>query len=154
MRAQLIAAFFSIASIMGVSSPAVAQQQLSASDTALVQGYVLTVDKMKRYVAADAAIKHDKGLKPELAHEMAAASASGGELRPSVLLARLKRQPVTMSYYRAQGLSDVDAVVFPVVVVDSMLVGAQPSLSKQLPATPAQIAFVKAHRAELEKIGD
>jgi hypothetical protein len=62
--------------------------------------------------------------------------------------------PEAMAIFRKHGLTAHDAVLMPFVLLDAGMVALYPTSAASLSdrTSPAQIAFYKAHQAELQKI--
>jgi hypothetical protein len=62
--------------------------------------------------------------------------------------------PVLAALYRKHGLTATDVVIMPAVLISAGIAAQFPSLAAKVSnqTSPAQIAFYKAHEAELHKI--
>ncbi|MFL5297543.1 MAG: hypothetical protein ACJ798_14275 [Phenylobacterium sp.] len=120
----------------------------SPADTAALKAYVLTTDKVQRYGAALQMMRKDQAAHPELRKEEEVADDEPGRTLAD-LLAKLKRHPQLAAYYHKAGLSDLDAVMVPIVSMNAAVAAQMPAAAAKLPVTPAQIEFAKAHGKEL-----
>jgi hypothetical protein len=131
-----------------MAAPALADMTYSAADKAVVKGYVLTEGKLARFLAATRAMKRDKRTNAALAREM----SSGHATTLAALHAAARTHPISMGYYTKAGLSENDAILIPVAMSNAMVVSMAPQLGGQLPTTSAQIAFTKAHMAQMKEL--
>ena len=139
-----------IAGLALAIAPADAQSiTYTQADRATLRAYVLTMDKLERYGKANDAITRDAPTSPALQHEL---SIKQSPSSLTDMLAVVQRHPLTLAYFHKVGLSDRDAILLPLVVINASVVSAQPNLAAELPTTPAQIAFVKAHYADLKNL--
>jgi hypothetical protein len=67
---------------------------------------------------------------------------------------RLADIPPLAALYRKHGLTATDVVIMPAVLLSAGMAAQMPSLASKFSdqTSPAQIAFYKAHAAELQKI--
>jgi hypothetical protein len=137
-----------IASVVILSaSTASADITYSPSEAATVRGYVLTEDKVQRFISAMDAIKAAQGANSALRKE---AQGNAGAVSLTALMARAKSKPATMAYFTKAGLSTTDAVLIPAAIVDAEFNIAAPATAKAYPASAAQIVYVKAHAKQIE----
>src|SRR5438045_281074 len=120
----------------------------SPADTAALKAYVLTTDKVQRYGAALQMMRKDQAANAGLRKEEELADDEPGRTLAD-LLAKLKRHPQLAAYYHKAGLSDLDAVMIPMVAMNAAVAAQMPAAAAKLPVTSAQIEFAKAHGKEL-----
>jgi hypothetical protein len=136
-------------SILAAPLGSLAQMKYSPADAALVKSYTLTDDKVHRWIQANRSIQHDRRSNAALEAE------NKDKDQPATfqaMMAMIKHEPVSMSYFHKVGLSDSDAVLIPAALSNAMIVAAAPNLGAQLPTTPAQINYVKTHPAEMKAL--
>jgi hypothetical protein len=102
---------------------------------------------VQRFISASAAIKAAKPSDRVLQKE---AESGGASVSLSALMAMAKAKPATMAYYRKAGLSEADAVLIPVAIADAELVMGVPAAAKEYPTSPAHMAYVKTHAAQIQ----
>lgn len=123
-----------------------------ASEPSL-RDYLPTMAKARAFDAAEAqaaaALKKD----PTLAAEADAAGDEAGDTA-SALRAKFDRHPRLYAFFAAQGLSKDDAVLLPLTLMNACSVAQMPSLQAKMAdvVSPQQVAFCKAHLAELQKL--
>lgn len=128
-----------------------AGSDFSPADAAAMKSYVLTTDKLQRYGQAMQMMRKDQAAHPGLQKEVAAADNEPSRTVAD-LLAKLKRHPQLTAYYHKAGLSDLDAIMIPIVAMNASVAAQMPSTAAKLPVSPGQIEFAKAHRKELSML--
>jgi hypothetical protein len=123
----------------------------SPADAAAMKAYVLTTDKVQRYGSALEMMRKDAASHPGLKKEGDLAEDEPSRTVAD-LLAKLKRHPQLAAYYHKAGLSDLDAIMIPIVAMNASVAAQMPATAAKLPVTPAQIEFAKAHRKELSML--
>jgi hypothetical protein len=126
---------------------------LPAADAAKMHAYTLTMDKIRKYqtamIAFNKAVVADASLKAE-----AEKSASEHDPNLDATEAKMLRYPRLMAFFTKAGLNANDVAVLPLVLMSASVAAQYPasaaSLAKE--TSPAQIAFCKAHQAELAKM--
>jgi hypothetical protein len=135
-----------------VSGTALAAADLSPADKAAMHNYTLSMDKVKDMQAAmddaNAQMAKDPSLKAQ------AETAGNDSKTLAEEIARVQANPKLMAIYARHRLSATDAVVMPFVLMYAGTAVAYPSTAAKLSdeLSPAQIAFFKAHQAELKKM--
>ena len=130
-------------------APAAQAQDFSAADKAALKTYVLTAAKVNGFIAGStalaAAVKMSDALAADTADMENQPSDTLGQLRANV-----SGHPRVFAYYQRQGLSVDDAVLLPLVLFSA---GAAAEFPGQLAdvVSPAQVAFVKANAALMER---
>ncbi|HEX2590940.1 MAG TPA: hypothetical protein VHL34_05570 [Rhizomicrobium sp.] len=146
MNKHILAGLF--ASALLAATPAFAKDDLSAADLASLKSYTLSMDKLNAMQAANDEIAKVPGL-AEKAHHVGDNAKSIAEME-----AHFNALTQAAAIYKKHGLSAHDAVVMPFAVMDAGMVVMYPSAAKSLGdrTSPAQVAFYKAHQAEIKKI--
>ena len=118
-----------------------------------LRGYVLTMDKVKHFgaavQAAGAAMNSDPSLKAE-AHQI----GGGPQATLAQIETNLKNHPRVMAFYARQGLNELDAIAIPITLIGACMAAQAPQLAAKMAnrVSDAQIAFCKAHLAELRQM--
>ncbi len=136
-----------IAAALVFASPALAKNDLSPADLAALKGYTLSMDKVNAMQAAmDEAKKSGK----------AAQLHSTGDNAKTIaeMEARLNAMPGAAAIFAKHGLTAHDVVVMPFALMDAGMCVLYPAAAPKLAdrVSPAQIAFYKQHKAELDKV--
>lgn len=141
-----------MAAVVAAALLAVAGPVLASQDDAALRSYVLTSDKLQRYGALSATLKHEGARDPALRAEMkTAGDASGGTLTTAV--AAMRRHPVLLGYIHRAGLTEQDMVLIPLTVMGAtMAQQLSPAQRKTYPVSPASIDFVEHHKAEVAAV--
>jgi hypothetical protein len=143
---RLIAA---VALVLGLAAPLAVWSEPSAADNKVTRGYVLTLDLVKRYAVSVRALKaaeaHDPALKAE-----ATASENEPEAPVAAIAARLKRHPKIYAFFQANGLSETDATLIGVVLIQAAFASGEKDLSAFPGVSPQQVAFMRQHEAQLK----
>lgn len=145
MKRFLLAALLALAPTI-----ALAADNLSPADLKKLHDYTLSMDKIMAMQAVMNDIKgaHDPSLQKQ-ASAIGDSSQSLGEME-----AKLKGNAKLWAFYAKHGLSPDDAVVMPFVIMSAGVAAQYPQAAGKLAdqTLPAQIAFFKAHQAELNKL--
>ena len=147
MNKSVIATLFAAA--LTATSPAFAKGgDLDAASLNALKSYNLSMDKINAMGEAYADLAKVPGLKDRSGH------IGDNAKTMAEMEAHLAAVPEAMAIFRKHGLSAHDAVVMPFALMDAGMVVAYPSAAASLAdrTSPAQIAFYKAHEAELKKI--
>jgi hypothetical protein len=136
-----------------LAATSVSAGDLSPADAAIMRNYTLSMDKIRKYQSAMEAFNKAAAADPSLKTE---AEKSGEEHDPTLAAteAKMMRHPRLMAFFTKQGLNANDVAVLPLVLMSASVAAQYPvSAPKLAPETsPAQIAFCKAHQAELAKM--
>ena len=142
----------------GTARPLVAEHgiALSPSERAEATGYVLSIDKARPFVVPGADLTRRLAADP--AFHAATADVAGQGL--TVQAARLERVPQAAAALHAARFTTHDYAVGSRAFRDALMVAGMqargsaipPEMDAMFPASPAQVAFVTAHRAELDVI--
>jgi hypothetical protein len=134
-----------------VSGTAYAAGDLAPADKKAMHDYTLSMDKVKAMQAAmdefNAAAAKDPSLKTQ--------TKSVGDDSKSIaeMEGRFQSNPRLMAIYGRHGITAHDAVVMPFVLMYAGMIAQYPTAGAKLSdeTSPAQVAFFKAHDAELKK---
>jgi hypothetical protein len=134
--------------VLSASTVAFAKgDDLSPADLNALKSYSLSMDKIKAMQAAmDDAQKAGMGQK---VHSVGDDSKSLADME-----AKMKATPGAMAIFSKHSLTAHDAVVMPFALMDAGMCVLYPSAAPKLAdrVSPAQIAFYKQHKAELDKM--
>ena len=134
--------------LFGLVAVPLAPAAAADADEIAVRNYVLSLDKVNRYIAATEALAKAVESDPALAAEQEAAEQEPGdtiaELRATVV-----RHPKLLAFFRQQGLSVDDAILLPFAIVNAMIVAETGIAIAEV--NPAHVAFVKQNKALLEQ---
>ena len=119
----------------------------SQADLKLLQGYTLTLDKLKHFSAADKALYDASAKDATLKAEIDKMADEEPQATLADLQAKLTRHPRVAGFYRKEGLSDQEAIVIPLATMDALTQIQTPQVAL---ASPGQLDFVRQHRAEIE----
>lgn len=116
------------------------------ADDAATRAYVLTMPKLQGYARAGKALQASRD--PAVKAEM---QKLDGLLDHGIgpALAKMRGAPHVEALLRAAGSSDTDFVMVPTVLLGASMAAASPASAKSMPVSPANIAFVKQHGAEI-----
>lgn len=138
---------------MLTSAPALAgKPAISAADVQSMSGYALSMDTLGKYARAiaamDAACKDDRRLQ-EQAEE--SAMHPGESLEQAIK--RVGKSPLVARYFQPAGLEARDVVLLPIVLIGAGAVVEMGADASKLPGlSAAQVAFYRAHQAELKRM--
>ena len=118
------------------------------ADDLAIRNYVLTVDKVTRYAAANAAYMKALESDPSLAAEQEAAEQEPGDTIAD-LRAIMLRHPKLLAFFRQQGLTPDDTILLPLAIVNAAIVAE--TGTALVDVNPAHVAFVKQNKALIEK---
>jgi hypothetical protein len=115
------------------------------ADAKLIQSYVLTMEKVRALADAEAEARQDP---TAWSHRPAETDSL------STIEIELQGNADTMKIFARHGLSAADVVLIPVVLDFAGQAARDPKAAAKnnLPVSPEQIAFAKAHQAELQAI--
>jgi hypothetical protein len=138
-----------LAAVVAISAPTALAKgsDMSPADLSALKGYALSMDKINAMQAAMDEAK--KSGKEGQMHSVGDDSKSLADME-----GKIKAMPGAMAIFAKHGLSAHDVVVMPFALMDAGMCVAYPSAAPKLAdrVSPAQIAFYKAHKAELEKM--
>ena len=141
--AALVAAIFTCLSV-----PVLAKGgDMPPADLNALKSYSLSMDKINGMQAA-----MDDARKSGMDKNMT--SSSGDAKSIAEMEARIKAMPGAMAIFSKHGLTAHDVVVMPFALMDAGMCVIYPSAAPKLAdrVSPAQIAFYKQHKAELDKM--
>jgi len=134
---------------LSVSTSAFAKgDDMSPADLNALKSYSLSMDKIKAMQAAmDEASKM-----PVMEKQMHGVGDDAKSI--AEMEAKLNAMPQAAALYKKHGLSAHDAVVMPFALMDAGMCVLYPSAAPKLAdrVSPAQVAFYKQHKAELDKM--
>ncbi|MBV9044943.1 MAG: hypothetical protein JO348_14270 [Alphaproteobacteria bacterium] len=147
MHKLVLAGLF--ATVVLASPPALARGNLDAASLNALKNYSLSMDKIEALGAAYAEMARVPGLKDKSSH------VGDNAKTLAEMEARLTSLPEAMAIFKKHGLTAHDAVTMPFALMDAGMVAAYPAAATRLSdrTSAAQIAFYKAHEAELKKLG-
>jgi hypothetical protein len=134
-----------------VSGTAYAADDLSPADKKAMHDYTLSMDKVKAMQAAmddfNATAAKDPSLKAQT-------KSVGDSKSIADMEGRFQSNSRLMAIYSRHGISAHDAVVMPFVLMYAGMIVSYPTAGAKLSdeTSPAQVAFFKAHQAELKKM--
>ncbi|MGA9794800.1 MAG: hypothetical protein WBQ17_04605 [Rhizomicrobium sp.] len=133
------------------SGAAQAGGDLSPADNKALHDYTLSMDKIRAMQAAQVELKQLVKSDPALSK---LADDTDDSANLTQLEAKLNSMPKLAAVYRKHGLTAADAILMPLTLMGASVAVQYPSAAAKLAAqtSPAQIAFVKAHAAELKKM--
>jgi hypothetical protein len=119
-------------------------------DIAAQRAVVLSMDLINRWADSVRAMKAAQAKDSSLQEEVGQIEGGGDQAQPpSVAIANLKAHPRVYAFFKANKLTESDAVLVGVALIDAAFAAGEKDLSAFPGVTPAQVAFVKAHDAEL-----
>jgi hypothetical protein len=150
MKFARVAGLSGLLLLSGVAAQA---GDLPPADAAKMRAYTLTMDKIRKYQSAMNDFSKAEAAHPDLKAE---ADKAGDEHDPNLEAteAKMMRHPRLMAFFTKYGLTANDVAVLPLVLMSASVAAQYPASAPKLaPETsPAQIAFCKAHQAELAKM--
>ncbi|HTT99387.1 MAG TPA: hypothetical protein VMF58_15165 [Rhizomicrobium sp.] len=144
----LSGAALAAALVLSASSAVFAKgADISPADLAQLKSYTLSMAKIQGMQAA-----MDDAKKSGMDKKMANSNDNSQSL--AEMETRIKAMPGAMAIFARHGLTAHDVVVMPFALMDAGMCVAYPSAAPKLAdrVSPAQIAFYKAHKADLEKM--
>jgi len=145
MRMIACAAF---AAALLTSVPVLAKgSDKSPADLSALKSYSLSMDKITAMQSA-----MDEAQKSGMGQKMRGTGDDAKSL--AEMEARFKAMPAAMAIFAKHGLTAHDAVVMPFALMDAGMCVMYPSAAPKLAdrVSPAQIAFYKQHKGELDKM--
>ena len=142
------AAALCLAAALALASPALAaKDDMSPADLAALKGYTLSMDKINAMQAA-----MDEARKMGKAKQLQGTGDNAKTLAD--MEAKVQAVPGAMALFSKHGLSAHDVVIMPFALMDAGMCVLYPSAAPKLAdrVSPAQIAFYKQHKAEIEKM--
>ena len=118
-----------------------------------IHDYVLTMDKVKAYEAADANLQAAANSNAMLRNERWQMSREP-DATPADLIAKFDRHPNIFIFYSKRGLSTADAALIPIALMSACSAAQSPALAQGMAGTvsPQQIEFCKANMSELQSM--
>ena len=131
------------------AAPASAAGDISPADQKMLHDYTLTMDKVK---GLDAAMADCEKAGPAVAEEAKSIGSDSQSL--TEMKTKLAAHPTILAIYSKHGLTADDAVLLPFVLMSAGIAAQYPDAAKELAdqTSPAQIASMKAHEAELKAL--
>ncbi len=129
------------------TAPASAADDLSPADQKMLHDYTLTMDKVK---GLEAAMADTEKAGPAVSAE---AKSIGNDAQSlTEMKTKLAAHPQVLAIFAKHGLTADDAVLLPFVLMSASMAAQYPDAAKSLAGqtSPEQIAFMKAHAAELK----
>jgi hypothetical protein len=136
---------------VAVSGAAYAADDLSPADKKALHDYTLSMDKVK---AMQAAMDDFNAMAAKDPHLKAQTKSVGDDSKSLAdMEGKFQRNPRLMAIYGRHGITAHDAVVMPFALMYAGMIVEYPGAGAQLSeeTSPAQVAFFKAHEAELKK---
>lgn len=122
-------------------------------DNKILRDYVLTMDKVRRFDAAnrafEAAAKNDKRLQ---------ADGRSMNFEPQRtfddIVAKFRRHRLVYAFFAKERLSPLDTAAIPIALSYACMANRYPQIAAKMAdrTSPAQIAFCKAHKTEIESM--
>ena len=136
-----------LAALISISPACAASGDLDPASAKALRDYTLSMDKVNAMQATMDDAKKD----PAASRHMQHSGDSSKTLAESE--AKLAADPQAVALFRKHGLTVHDVVVMPFVLMDAGMAVQYPSAAAKLSdrMSPAQVAFYKAHQAELKK---
>jgi hypothetical protein len=132
-----------------VAAPALAAP--SAADLAAQRAVVFSMDLINRWAAGARAMKAAEARDPAVKAEVAAVEGGEEGQTPTQAIAKLKAHPSVYAFFKTNGLTETQTVMVGVAILDASFAAGEKDLSAFPGVTPAQVAFVRAHQAELHE---
>ena len=131
------------------AAPASAAGDISPADQKMLHDYTLAMDKVK---GLDAAMADCEKAGPAVAEEAKSIGSDSQSL--TEMKTKLAAHPTILAIYSKHGLTADDAVLLPFVLMSAGIAAQYPDAAKELAdqTSPAQIASMKAHEAELKAL--
>ncbi|HZZ37419.1 MAG TPA: hypothetical protein VFE03_16975 [Caulobacteraceae bacterium] len=129
------------------AAPAIAAP--TDADLAAQRSVVLSMDLVNRWADSVRAMKAAEARDSALKEEVGQIEGGEQEQAPSAAIANLKAHPRVYAFFKANRLTESDAVLVGVALIDAAFAAGEKDLSAFPGVTPAQVAFVKAHDGEL-----
>jgi hypothetical protein len=153
MRRTYIALLFA-AILISLSSLAPAQDQTddkSNPDEAAIHEYLLTIPKLQKYSEVVRKMNEAGKSEPAMVAEMKKISDSDAYNVHKAEM--MEKSPHLAAFLKANGMTTREFVLTPVVALTAAMATAAQDLKAEPPAfvNPANIQFVRDHKAELEK---
>lgn len=151
LRRTALAAVF----VLGGGASAAMAGDMSAADVKKIHDYTLSMDKIH---AMQAALADFKALEKKDPAFKAEAEADDGDDNDhdsiAQLEAKMDKHPRLIAIYRKHGLSDADIILMPLALMGAGVAVQYPKAAASLAdqTSPQQIAFFKAHQAELKSM--
>ena len=151
MKRTCLAGVAAFAVLMAASVQAAKNDDPAGAKT--LHDYALSMDKVKRYGAAMEAWQAAGATDPALKAESEKMSGEPDATLADVE-AKFDRHTRVYAFFAKQGLSKLDAAVMPIALMDAVTVVQMPQIGPKMAdrVSENQIAFCKAHMAELKSI--
>ena len=121
-------------------------------DEAAIHDYILTIDKVNSYAALSKKLQAAAGNDPVMAAEMKKVEETDVYMVERAAL--IEKSPRTAAFLKANGMSAREFVLIPMTAVTAAIAASAQDANGKPPAfvNPANIQFVRDHRAELKKL--
>jgi hypothetical protein len=148
MKHLAVAAF--ALSLLFAAAPAPAAEDISPADQKQLHDYTLTIEKVKGFTAAIAEAEKAGPALDANPKDIGNDSKDFAEMK-----AKLQAHPKLFALFTSHGLTADDTVLMPFVLMSAGIAAQYPDAAKELAGqtSPEQIAFMKAHQAELKALG-
>ncbi len=125
---------------------------ISQADLAKLRSYTLSMDKIRAMQAAMAEVAQAEKTDPSFRAQMDNSDSDSKTITETE--ARLKSYPRYLAFFTRHGLNADDVVLMPLVLMSAGVAAEYPQSAAKLAdqTSQAQIAFFKAHEAELKKM--
>lgn len=145
-------AFISLLSTLSAAPAKSPKADKPNPDEPAIHGYVLTMDAVRKY----AEVGKQLGVAAQTDTALAAEMKTIGETDAYNIdkAALMEKAPRTASFLRSHGMTAREFVLIPMTVVTASVAMAAEDMKGKPPAfvNPANIKFVREHRAEIEKL--
>jgi hypothetical protein len=121
-------------------------------DEAAIHDYILTIDKVNSYAVLSKKLQAAAGSDPAMAAEMKKVEETDVYMVERAAL--IEKSPHTAAFLKANGMSAREFVLIPMTAVTAAIAASAQDAKSKPPAfvNPANIQFVRDHRAELKKL--
>ncbi len=125
---------------------------ISPADLAKLRGYTLSMDKIRAMQAAMTEVAQAEKSDPSFRARMDNTDNDSKTIAETE--AKLKSYPRYFAFFTKHGLNADDVVLMPLVLMSAGVAAEYPQSAAKLAGqtSQAQIAFFKAHEAELKKM--
>ena len=121
-------------------------------DESAIHDYILTIDKVNSYAVLSKKLKAAAENDPVMAAEMTKVEETDVYMVERAAL--IEKSPHTVAFLKANGMTAREFVLIPMTAVTAAIAAAAQDANGKPPAfvNPANIQFVREHRAELKKL--
>ena len=130
-----------------MSAPALAAEP--DADLAAQRSVVLSMDLVNRWANSVRAMKAAEEQDPAIKAEVGQIEGGGPDQPPSAAIANIKAHPRVYAFFKANNLTESDAVIVGIALIDAAFAAGEKDLSAFPGVSPDQVAFVRGHDAEL-----